>query len=175
VRGVYAVGDVTGGPLLAHRAAAQAECALADILGLEAPAFSTLAMPRAVYTRPEIASVGLTEAEASAMGEVKVGRFPFSANGKALVGGHAEGFVKIVADARHDQVLGVTMVGPDVSNLLGEATLAVQMEMTLSALIHTVHAHPTLSEALAEAAHDARDGGAIHLPPARRMRAGAPG
>jgi dihydrolipoamide dehydrogenase len=109
------------------------------------------------------------------MGEVKVGRFPFSANGKALVGGHAEGFVKIVADARHDQVLGVTMVGPDVSNLLGEATLAVQMEMTLSALIHTVHAHPTLSEALAEAAHDARDGGAIHLPPARRMRAGAPG
>jgi dihydrolipoamide dehydrogenase len=170
IPGVYAVGDVTGGPLLAHRAAAQAECALADILGLEAPAFSALAMPRAVYTRPEIASVGLTEAEASAMGEVKVGRFPFSANGKALVGGHAEGFVKIVADARHDQILGVTMVGPDVSNLLGEATLAVQMEMTLSALIHTVHAHPTLSEALVEAAHDARDAGAIHLPPARRAR-----
>ncbi|MBO6720075.1 MAG: dihydrolipoyl dehydrogenase [Rhizobiaceae bacterium] len=166
--GVYAVGDATGGPLLAHRATAQAECALADILGTPAPAMSALAMPRAVYTHPEIASVGLSEAEARSRGPVKVGRSPFSANGKALVDGHAEGFVKIVADAEYEQILGITMVGPDVSNLLGEATLAVQMELTLSALMFTVHAHPTLSEALAEAAHDAHDGGAIHMPPARK-------
>jgi dihydrolipoamide dehydrogenase len=153
--------------LLAHRAAAQAECAMADVLGLSAPPMSAIAMPRAVYTMPEIASVGMSEAEARSLGPVKVGRFPFSANGKALVGGHAEGFVKVVADAGHEQILGVTMVGAGVSNLLGEATLAVQMELTLEALMHTVHAHPTLSEALVEAAHDARDAGAIHLPPAR--------
>jgi|TARA_B110000211_G_C14074581_1_gene551468 dihydrolipoamide dehydrogenase len=165
VSGVYAVGDVTGGPLLAHRAAAQAECAVGHYLGHNVPPMSTLAMPRAVYTQPELASVGLTEEQAQAQGDIKVGRFPFSANGRAVVIGKPSGFVKIIADARHEQILGIVMVGPDASNLLGEATIAVQMELTLSVLMYTIHAHPTLSEALVEAAHDAHDGGAIHQPP----------
>lgn len=168
VAGVYAVGDATGGPLLAHRAAAQAEGALADCLGHSVPPMSALAMPRAIYTQPEMASVGLTEEQAKAQGNIKVGRFPFAANGKALIGGEAEGFVKVIADARHEQILGIIMVGPDVTSLLGEATLAVQMELNLPALMYTIHAHPTLSEALVEAAHDAYDGGAIHQPPARK-------
>lgn len=165
---VYAVGDVRGGPLLAQKAAADAECAVAHMLG---HARSTVAsvIPRAVYTWPEIASVGMTEAEArSTHAEVKVGRFPFSANGKALTMGQGQGLVKLVADAATDQILGIAMVGPDVTSLLGEATLAVQMELTLPALMQTVHAHPTLTEALMEAAHDAFDGGAIHLPPRTR-------
>ena len=162
---VYAVGDVRGGLLLAHKAAAEAECAIADITG-HPTTMTGRAIPRAVYTTPEIAAVGLTEAEArSTYPKLKVGRFPFSASGKAISTGHVEGFVKVMADGATDQVVGISMVGPDVTNLLGEATLAVQMELTLPALMETVHAHPTLTEALMEAAHDAYDGGAIHLPP----------
>lgn len=165
---VYAVGDVRGGPLLAHKAGADAECAVAHMLG-HARSTAATVIPRAVYTWPEIASVGMTEAEArSTHAEVKVGRFPFSANGKALTMGQGHGLVKLIADAATDQILGIAMVGPDVTNLLGEATLAVQMELTLPALMQTVHAHPTLTEALMEAAHDAFDGGAIHLPPRSR-------
>lgn len=162
---IYAVGDVQGGPLLAHKAAAQAEAAVAHILG-HGRGTAGLAMPQAVYTSPELASVGLGEAQARERhGEVKVGRFPFNANGRALAMGAGKGFVKVIADAATNQVLGVTMVGPEVTQLLGEATLAVQMELTLPALMETVHAHPTLSEVIMEAAHDAFDGGAIHLPP----------
>lgn len=172
VPGVYAVGDARGGLLLAHKAGAEAECAIADITG-QGWSMTGRAIPRAVYTAPEVASVGLTEAEArKACATLKVGKFPFAASGKALASGHAEGFVKVMADAATDQVLGVAMVGPEVTNLLGEATLAVQMELTLPALMHTVHAHPTLTEALMEAAHDAFDGGAIHLlprPAARKL------
>jgi dihydrolipoamide dehydrogenase len=166
--GVYAVGDVCGGLLLAHKAGAEAETALAHMLGRRGASMSGRAIPRAVYTAPEIACVGLTEAQARERGTIKVGRFPFSANGKAIVGGHAEGFVKVIADDAYEQILGVAMVGPDVTNLLGEATLAVQMELTLEALMETVHAHPTLSEALVEAAHDAHNSGAIHIPPKGR-------
>lgn len=165
--GVYAVGDVCGGPLLAHKAGAEAESAMANATGRWSAPVRSLAMPSAVYTQPELASVGLSEAQARQRGQVKVGRFPFAANGKAIAGGHFEGFVKIVADAEYEQILGITIVGPEASNLLGEATLAVQMEMTLPALMGTIHAHPTLCEALVEAAHDAHDGGAIHLPPHR--------
>ncbi len=167
VPSIYAVGDVCGGPLLAHKAAAEAEAAVAHLQG-HGPSMYERAIPRAVYTSPEVASVGLSESEARARGPVRVGRFPFASNGKALVSGHAEGLVKVVADAEHEQILGVHMVGPEVTNLLGEATLAVQMELTLAALADTIHAHPTLSEALAEAAQDARDCGAIHLPPRKR-------
>lgn len=162
---VYAVGDVRGGPLLAHKAAAEGECAVADITG-HPWSIAARIIPRAVYTTPEIAGAGLTEEEARrAHPTLKVGRFPFSASGKAITSGHVEGFVKVLADGETNQVVGITMVGPDVTNLLGEATLAVQMELTLPALMETVHAHPTLTEALMEAAHDAYDGGAIHLPP----------
>ncbi len=162
---IYAVGDVRGGLLLAHKAAAEAECAVADIMG-HPTSMTGRAIPRAVYTTPEVAAVGLTEAEGRlAYPKLKVGRFPFSASGKAISIGHVEGFVKVMADGETDQVVGIAMVGPDVTNLLGEATLAVQMELTLPALMETIHAHPTLTEALMEAAHDAYDGGAIHLPP----------
>ena len=162
---VYAIGDVRGGLLLAHKAAAEAECAVADITG-HPTTMTGRAIPRAVYTTPEIGAVGLTEAEARGLyPKLKVGRFPFSASGKAIAGGHVDGFVKVLADGATDQVVGICMVGPDVTNLLGEATLAVQMELTLPALMETVHAHPTLTEALMEAAHDAYNGGAIHLPP----------
>jgi len=174
---IYAVGDVRGGLMLAHKAGAEAEVAVAHMLS-QAHARSvphqyhqgqlsmaTLVIPRAVYTSPEIAAVGLTEEQARiAHPRVKVGRFPFSANGRALSMGESEGLVKVVADAANDRVLGISMVGPSVTNLLGEATLAIQMELTLQALAQTVHPHPTLTEALAEAAHDA-DGCAIHLPP----------
>ncbi|KPL53301.1 hypothetical protein ABB55_14670 [Prosthecomicrobium hirschii] len=165
--GIFAVGDVCGGPQLAHKAAAEAEVAVATLLGRPASR-SGRVVPRAVYTTPEIAAVGLDAATARTRGPVKVGRFPFSANGRAIAGGHDDGFVEIVADAVDEQILGIVMVGHGVTELLGEATLAVQMELTLAALAETVHAHPTLSEALAEAAHDARDGGAIHLPPRPR-------
>lgn len=161
---IYAVGDVRGGPLLAHKAGAEAECAVAHMLGERRPITASV-IPRAVYTAPELAVVGLTEAEARRhYGAIKVGRFPFSASGKALTMGETQGLVKVVADAATDQILGIGMVGPDVTNLLGEATLAVQMELTLDAVAQTVHAHPTLTEALMEAAHDA-GAGAIHLPP----------
>ena len=170
IANVYAVGDARGGLLLAHKAAAEAECAVADIIG-HATTMAGRAVPRAVYTAPEIGAVGLTEAQArQAYPKLKVGRFPFTASGKAITLGHVEGFVKVLADGETDQVVGIVMVGPDVTNLLGEATLAVQMELTLPALMETVHAHPTLTEVLMEAAHDAYNGGAIHLPPG----AGAP-
>jgi dihydrolipoamide dehydrogenase len=163
--GIYAVGDARGGLLLAHKAGADAECAIAHLLG-RGYDIETRVIPRAVYTAPEVAAVGLTEAAARAFGSaLKIGKFPFAANGKAITGGETEGFVKVIADGASGQILGIGMVGPAVTHLLGEATLAVQMELTLDALAETVHAHPTLSEALMEAAHDALDGGAIHLPP----------
>lgn len=162
---IYAVGDVRGGWQLAHKAGAEAECSVAHMLG-NPHSMSALVIPRAVYTNPQIAAVGLTEAQAAAQYErVQVGRFPFSASGKALVMGQAQGFIKLIADAQTHQIVGIGMVGPDVTDLLGEATLAVQMELTLPALMQSVHAHPTLSEALMEAAHDAFNRGAIHLPP----------
>lgn len=165
VAGVYAVGDARGGLLLAHKAGAEAECAVADMAG-HGWSMTGRVIPRAVYTSPEIAAVGLTETEAhAAYPALKVGKFPFSASGKAVTGGHTEGFVKVMADGQTDQVVGIAMVGTDVTNLLGEATLAVQMELTLSALMQTIHPHPTLTEALMEAAHDAYDGSAIHLMP----------
>jgi len=165
VPGIYAVGDVRGGLLLAHKAAADGEAAVADLLG-QPPVRGAQLIPRAVYTSPAVASVGLTEAQARlAHPHLKVGRFPLSANGKALADEDDEGFVKVMADGATGQVVGIAMVGTGVTELLGEATLAVQMELTLSALMQTVHAHPTLSEALVEAAHDAHDHGAIHLPP----------
>ncbi len=162
---IYAVGDVQGGQLLAHKATAQAEAAVAHLRG-HGRGTAGLAIANAVYTSPEIASVGLSEAQARQRhATVKVGRFPFNANGRALAMKSGQGFVKVIADADTDQILGISMVGPEVTQLLGEATLAVQMELTLSALMETVHAHPTLSEALMEASHDAFNGGAIHLPP----------
>ena len=119
-------------------------------------------IPRATYCHPQVASFGMTEEEALVAGwQVKVGRFNFLANGKALGMDEGSGFVKIVVDAKLGEILGAQMIGPDVSELLPELVLANQTELTVEELAHTIHAHPTLSEAVMEAAHDAL-GMAIH-------------
>jgi dihydrolipoamide dehydrogenase len=129
-------------------------------------------VPRAVYTHPEIGAVGLNEIQArSTFSDLKIGRLPFAASGKAITNEDTVGFVKVMADGVTGQIVGISMVGADVTNLLGEATLAVQMELTLKAVMQTIHAHPTLTEALAEAAHDAYNYGAIHLAPKKQPTA----
>ncbi len=163
VPGIWAVGDVTGKLLLAHVASTQGILCAEQIAGLETTPINYQMMPRAVYSSPQVASFGMTEAQAREAGhELKVGRFPFQANGKALGLGDYNGYVKILVDARYGEILGAHMVGPDASELLPELTLAQKMEMTAAEISHNVHAHPTLSEAIMEAAH-AVEGQTIHL------------
>jgi len=156
VPGIYAIGDVTGQLLLAHVASAQGIVAAENIAGVETIKLNYKMMPRATYSHPQVASFGYTEAEAKEQGyEVKVGRFPFQANGKALGLGDYGGFVKLITDAKYGEILGAHMVGPDVSELLPELTLAQMMELTSAEIARNVHAHPTLSEVLMEAAEAA--------------------
>lgn len=163
VPGIYAIGDVTGQLLLAHVASAQGVIAAENIAGVETITLNYKMMPRATYSHPQVASFGYTEAEAKAQGyDVKVGRFPFQANGKALGLGDYGGFVKILTDAKYGEILGAHMVGPDVSELLPELTLAQMMEMTSAEIGRNVHAHPTLSEVLMEAA-EAAEGHSINI------------
>jgi dihydrolipoamide dehydrogenase len=151
---IYAIGDVTGLMPLAHVASAQGILAVEAIAGLDTEALVYANLPRCTYASPEVASVGLTEAKARQQGyDVKVGQFPFRANGKALAINDYEGFVKIVSDARYDQVLGVHMIGPHVTDMVAEATGMIRLETTTEELARTVHPHPTLSEAVMEAAH----------------------
>jgi dihydrolipoamide dehydrogenase len=160
VPGVYAVGDVAGGPYLAHKAFREAEIAAEVIAGREVRR-DWYALPAAVFTDPEIAVVGLTEAEARRQGrEVKVGRFPWSASGRALSLGDADGFVKVVADG--ERLLGVGIVGPEASELIGEAALALEMVAAAEDVALTIHPHPTLSEGVAEAFKHAL-GEAVHV------------
>ena len=160
---VYAIGDLIGPPLLAHKASAEGLLAATAIAGKKVTK-DFRAMPAAIFTSPEIAAVGMTEAQAKAAGrEVKVGRFPFQASGRALSTGETEGFAKILADAKTDVVLGCQVVGPEASNLIAEVALAIEMGATAEDLALTVHAHPTLPEALMEAA-EAVHGMAIHGP-----------
>ena len=163
VAGVWAIGDVTGQLLLAHVASAQATVCAENIAGVETVKLDYRMMPRATYCQPQVASFGLTETQAKEAGyEIKVGRFPFQANGKALGLGDYTGFVKIISDVKYGEILGAHMIGPEVSELLPELTLAHQMELTAEEIGRNVHAHPTLSEALLEAAHGV-DGHAIHI------------
>jgi dihydrolipoamide dehydrogenase len=162
VPGVYAIGDVTGKLPLAHVASAQGIVAVETIAGVETVTLDYEAMPRCTYCHPQVASFGLTEAQAVERGyEVGVGKFPFRANGKALGLGDRDGFVKIVADEASGEVLGAHLVGPEVTELLPELVLARNWELTPDEIARTVHAHPTLSEALMEAAHGVF-GRAIH-------------
>ncbi|MDP2391062.1 MAG: dihydrolipoyl dehydrogenase, partial [Acidobacteriota bacterium] len=120
-------------------------------------------VPRCTYTEPEIGSVGLTEAQAREKGyDVRVGTFPFRALARARMAGETDGFVKIVADKKYDEILGVYIIGPRSTELIAEAVMALRMEVTVEELIRTIHAHPTMSEAVGEAAHAAH-GAAIHL------------
>ncbi len=160
---IYAIGDVTGVMPLAHVASAQAIVAVETIAGLEPEPLAYPDIPRCTYASPEVASVGLTEAQARDQGyDVKVGQFPFRANGKALAINDYEGFVKIVSDARYDQILGVHMIGPHVTDMIAEAAGMIRLETTTEELARTVHPHPTLSEVVMEAAH-AVLGQAIHI------------
>ena len=155
VDGIWAIGDVTGKLLLAHVASAQGVICAENIAGAETITLDYRMMPRAVYSHPQVASFGLTEAQAKEEGyDVKVGRFNFQANGKALGLGDYAGFVKIISENKYGEILGAAMVGPDVSELLPELTLAHNMELTAEDIARNVHAHPTLSEIIMEAAHD---------------------
>lgn len=164
VPGIYAIGDLTGKMPLAHVASAQGIVAAEHIAGRETrPIEDYVWMPRCIYCQPQVASLGLTEAQARERGyEVKVGKFNFLANGKALGLGEREGFVKIVADAKYGEILGAHLIGPEVTELLPELVLARTWELTVEEIARSVHSHPTLSEALMEAAH-AVLGQAIHL------------
>ncbi len=154
VDGVYAIGDVTGKMALAHVASAQGIVAVETIAGVETKLLDYDAVPRCTYCQPQVASFGLSEAEAVEQGhETKVGTFPFRPNGKALALGEREGFVKIVAEATTGEILGAHLVGPEVTELLPELISARTWELTPKEIARTVHAHPTLSEALMEAAH----------------------
>lgn len=170
---VFAIGDVIGPPYLAHKASKEGMVA-AEVMGGMDVTLDVKAMPAAIFTDPEIATVGLTEDQARAAGhEVKVGSFPFAANGRALSTNHPDGMVKFVADAADDTLLGVHVVGHEASDLIAEAALCIEMGGTVSDIGLTVHPHPTLSETFMEAAHVV-EGHAIHIyvPPAKDKPAG---
>lgn len=162
VAGVWAIGDVTGQLLLAHTASAQGQICAEVIAGEEARKLDYRMIPRAVFSDPQVASFGYTEAQAKEAGfDVKVGRFSFIANGKALGLGQGTGFAKIITDAKFGELLGATLVGPEVSELLPELVLAQANELTVEEIARSVHIHPTLSEAIMEAA-EAAHGESIH-------------
>ncbi len=163
VEGIWAIGDVTGKLLLAHVASAMGVIAAENIAGVETTTLDYKMMPRATYCHPQTASFGYTEAEAREKGyEVSVGQFPFQASGKALGLGDYQGFVKVISDKKYGEILGAHMVGPDVSELLPELTLAQRFELTTHEIGRNVHTHPTLSETIMEAAESAL-GKAIHI------------
>jgi len=151
--GVYAIGDVVAGtPQLAHVATAEGMVAIGHIAGKPVVPVNKNRIPGATYTEPGIGSVGLTEAQARAAGhKVKVGKFPFTANSKASILGQHDGFVKIVADEQYGEILGVHIIGPQAFELISEGVLAMEAEATVETLLHTIHAHPTLYEAMGEA------------------------
>jgi dihydrolipoamide dehydrogenase len=168
ISGVSAIGDViTLGngphPQLAHVSSAEGIIVAERIAGREVQPLDYDRVPACTYCDPEIGSVGLTEREARARGfDVRVGTFPFGVLGRAKIAGETDGFVKIVAERRYDEVLGVHMIGSRSTELVAEAALALRLESTVEELMRTVHAHPTMAEAVGEAAHAAL-GGAIHL------------
>lgn len=160
---VYAIGDVVPTAMLAHLAMHEGMLAVDHVAGRNPPPIRYERCPGATYCTPEVASVGLTEKAARARGlDVRVGSFPFSAIGKARILGQTAGFVKIVADKKYDEVLGVHMVGPRVTELIAEACAALRLESTVEDLVRTIHPHPTLSEVMGEAAH-ANLGHPLHI------------
>ena len=163
IPGIYAIGDVTGKLALAHVASAQAAVAAETIAGQEPQSLDYGVMPRATYCQPQIASFGLTEVQAEEAGhDVKVGKFNVQANGKALGMGETDGMIKLVVDSKYGEILGAHMVGPEVTELLGELSLTRLLEGTTLELGWMVHAHPTISEIIKEAAL-AADGRAVHM------------
>ena len=167
VKGVYATGDVVGQPMLAHKSTYEAEVA-AEVIAGKKTVNDARVIPAVVFTEPEIAVAGLSKAEAEAKGHtVKVGKFPFAASGRAMAIDDTKGFVKVIIDAGDERVLGVQIVGPEASNLISEASLAIEMGAYAPDIGLTIHPHPTLGEAVMEAAKHAV-GEAIHIQNARR-------
>jgi dihydrolipoamide dehydrogenase len=159
---IYAIGDVIGGYQLAHVASHEGIIAVEHMAGLSPEPLNPLNVPRCTYSRPEVGSIGLTEAEARAQGyDVKVGKFPFRAVGKSLVFGESDGFIKMISDKKTDDLLGVHIIGPHATDLISEAGLAKVLDATAWEIAHAIHPHPTLSEVFGEAAL-AVDGKPIH-------------
>ncbi len=160
---IYAIGDIVNTPWLAHVASFEGVLAVEHMAGLSPKPLNYDRVPSCTYCEPEVASVGLTEAKARERGyDVQTGKFPFTALGKARIVGKTEGFVKVVRDKKYDEILGVHIIGVHATDLIAEACVALQMEGTDEELLRTMHAHPTLSEAVMEAAHAAH-GAAIHI------------
>ncbi len=152
VKGIYAIGDVIRGPMLAHKGEDEG-VAVAEILAGQAGHVNYDAIPNVVYTMPEIASVGKTEEELKAAGVAyNAGKFPFTANGRAKANQQTDGFVKILADAKTDRVLGVHIIGSDAGNMIAEAVIAMEFGASAEDIARSCHAHPTLPEAVKEAA-----------------------
>ncbi|HRK26717.1 MAG TPA: dihydrolipoyl dehydrogenase [Chitinophagales bacterium] len=163
VKGVYAIGDIIKGPALAHVASAEGIICVENIAGLNPEPLDYGNLPGCTYCQPEIASVGLTEQKARELGyEVKVGKFPFTASGKAKAAGHSEGFVKVIFDAKYGEWLGAHFIGANVTEMIAEVVAARKLETTGHEIIKTVHPHPTMSEAVMEATAAAY-GEVIHL------------
>jgi dihydrolipoamide dehydrogenase len=163
VPNIFALGDVTGAPLLAHRAMKQGVVAAEVINGDRSAAFDPAAVPNCIYTDPEVATVGLSEEEAKAAGyEVRIGKFPLAASGRARTMNESEGLIKLVADAKTDALLGMHIVAPQAESLIGEGLLALEMGATLEDIGLSVHPHPTLTEGIMDAA-EAAHGKAIHI------------
>ncbi len=163
VKNIFAIGDVIGAPWLAHVASAEAVVCVDKIKGLDVPGVDYEKIPGCTYCQPQIASIGLTEQKAKEQGlEIKIGKFPFSASGKAFASGEREGFVKLIFDAKYGELLGAHIIGSEATELLAETGLAMSMEATYESIIKTIHAHPTLSEAVMEAAANAY-GESIHI------------
>ena len=145
---VYAIGDIVPTPQLAHTASAEAMLAVDHLAGKGPEALNYQLNPNCTYSEPEVASVGYTERAAKEAGyEIKVGKFPFSALGKARIMNQTDGFVKVISDTKYDEVLGVHIIGPRATDLIAEAAVALKLETTTEELAHTIHAHPTLPEA----------------------------
>jgi dihydrolipoamide dehydrogenase len=163
VEGVYAIGDVTGGPLLAHKAMKEGVVAAEAIAGDRSAAYDPIAVPNCVYTDPEVATVGLSEEEAKAAGhELRIGKFPLIASGRARTMNESDGMIKLVGDAKTDLLLGMHIVAPQAESLIGEGVIALEMGATLEDIGLSIHPHPTLTEAIMDAA-EASHGKAIHI------------
>ena len=163
VKGVYAIGDMVGAPLLAHKAMAEGVVAAEAVAGKNPRPIDYGNVPSCTYCRPQVASIGLTEAKAKEGGrEVAVGKFPFTASGKAVAMAETEGFVKVVADKKTGEILGAHIIGAEATEMIHEFAVGRTLEATVDEIMHTIHAHPTLSEAALEATMAAL-GHAIHI------------
>ena len=163
VKDIYAIGDVTGKIQLAHVASAQGLVAVANIAG-QSQVMNYSVVPSCIYTSPEIAAVGLSEADALNMGhKVKIGRFPVRINGKSMIMGEKEGLIKIITDEITGEILGAQIMGPRATDMIAEICVAMKLESTIEELVTTVHPHPTVSEIIMEAAHDV-EGLSVHKP-----------